>query len=155
LRYGSRNSKSRDHTLFQLDDNLGYAVSGVSHSNPIQSATVVTTAPTRYSALVNCDLLQLKKNWRAPKPRATFVHKSQIQLLGYLLIFQVGRRWWRVCSQLRQVSKRKNQNGTAELGSSSLPWRVKPHSLASTCVDELSCHICYGRFNPEEAALPR
>lgn len=31
--------------LFQLDDHLGYAVLGVCHSKPIQSATVVITSP--------------------------------------------------------------------------------------------------------------
>lgn len=82
------------------------------------------------------------QNWRAPKPSATFVHKSQIQLQRYLPIFQLGRRWWWGCSQLCQVYKSKKQNGTTEqLCSSSLPWRVKPPSYENTCVYKLSCRI--------------
>jgi hypothetical protein len=116
-------------------------MSGVWHSNPIQPATVVITAPIRYSALVSCVVLQLQ-NWRAPKQSATFVHKSHIQLLRYLLIFQLGRSWWSGCSQLCQVYKSMNQKGTTEqLCSSGLPWRVKPPSYDSACVYKLSCRI--------------
>jgi len=54
----------------------------------------------------------------------------------------IGKEVVEVLFTTCQLYKSKNQNGTTEqLCSSSLPWRVKPHSYENTCVDKPSCRI--------------